>query len=56
MINKINHDKYQNNDFIKSNSESLKYIAQWDEKTSDIVLKEIKDEDFYKKRKENKQT
>jgi len=30
---------------------SLKYVAQWDEKKSDIVLKEIKDEDFYKKKK-----
>ena len=29
---------------------SLKYVAHWDEKTSDIVIKEIKDKDFYKKK------
>jgi hypothetical protein len=32
---------------------SLKYIAQWDEKNSDIAFKEIKHKDFYKKRKKN---
>lgn len=36
--------------YIKPNSESLKYIAQWDDEKSDIVLKAIKDEDFYKKK------
>jgi len=35
---------------------SLKYVAQWDEKKSDIVVKEIKDEDFYKKKEKNEQT
>jgi hypothetical protein len=29
---------------------SLKYVACLDEKTSDIVIKKIKDEDFYKKK------
>jgi hypothetical protein len=31
----------------------LKYIAQWDEKKSDIAFKQIKDKDFYKKKGEN---
>jgi hypothetical protein len=41
--------------YIKSYSESLGYIAKWDDEKSDIVLKTIKDEDFYKKRGENEQ-
>ena len=32
-----------------------RFVAQWDEKKSDIVFKEIKDKDFYKERKENEQ-
>jgi hypothetical protein len=42
-----------NSDNLSKDSESLKYIAQWDEKTLDIVIKKIKDEDFYKKRNTN---
>lgn len=45
-----------NSDYLPKNSESLKYIAKWDDEKSDIVLKAIKDEDFYKKRGENEQT
>lgn len=53
MTNKINRDNYQINDFFKSDSGTLKYIAQWDENKSDIVFEEIQEEDFYIKRKEN---
>lgn len=45
-----------NSNHLFKDSESIKYVAQWDEKTSDIVIKKIKDEDFYKKKEENEQT
>tara|TARA_R110002020_G_scaffold277603_2_gene493054 strand:- start:5480 stop:5638 length:159 start_codon:yes stop_codon:yes gene_type:complete len=50
------NDVMNNSNHLFKENRSLKYIAQWDEKKSDIVFKEIKDKDFYKKRNINEQT